>query len=394
MVDRTFARGHNAARRVHGRGAQSIGNSGNNPQAICAGERPKDYVPLSARLGTDVKASRGLGSQPRARDALRVAFDSRPAADVRGVGRYSRCLLTALRETGGTGVEIIETHRPRRADVFHSPWMEGAILRSPCPMVVTLHDLSALKRASEHLRAGMRMRLRHLAVQRAVRVIVPTEAVAGDAVERVGVERERIVVIPEAPDSTMYTRPAEEITAVRERFGLPELYLLWVGSLRHPDPRKHVAKLAATPRELPLVLVGPTRPWAHELPDVILTGEVSDEELAAIYSGAHALVMASEDEGFGLPAVEALACGTPVAACEVPALREVLGERAAFVERGDLQSLIEAAERTRRPAPAPPAWTWQDAARSTWHVYRDVVAQTEGSRPVAWSLTEPRAELE
>ncbi len=328
---------------------------------------------------------------------MRVAFDSRPAATVRGVGRYSRCILAALRDTAPGGAEIIETHRPsatvraRRADVFHSPWIEGAILRSPCPMVVTLHDLSALKRASEHLRAGVRLRMRQLAVQRAVRAIVPTEAVADDAVKRLGLERERIAVISEAPDPAMYRRTEEEVARVRVRFALPEHYLLWVGSLRHPDPRKHVAKLAATPRELPLVLVGPTRPWAHELEDVILTGEVSDEQLAAIYSGAHALVLASEDEGFGLPAVEALACGTPVAACEVPALREVLGERAAFVESGDLKALIESAERSRRPAPAPPPWTWQDAARSTWRVYRQAIASAAGEpEPTGWGIAEPR----
>jgi glycosyltransferase involved in cell wall biosynthesis len=314
---------------------------------------------------------------------------------VRGIGRYSRCLLTALRETAPKGVVIVETHRPRRADVFHSPWMEGAILRSPCPMVVTLHDLSALKRVSEHLRTGVRLRLRQLAVQRAVRVIVPTEAVAGDAVERLGLERDRIDVIAEAPDPVMYVRSEREVASVRERFSLPERYLLWVGSLRHPDPRKHVAKLAATPRELPLVLVGPTRPWAHELRGVILTGEVSDEQLAAIYSGAHALVLASEDEGFGLPAVEALACGTPVAACEAPALREVLGERAAFVERGDLKSLIESAERSQRPAPTPPPWTWHDAAKSTWQVYRRAVSDPgEESQPVGWGMAKAQTSLE
>ena len=78
---------------------------------------------------------------------MRVAFDSRPAADPRGVGRYSRCLLDALRDTAAGESEIEETHQPRRvSDVFHAPWMEGAMLRSPCPMVVTLHDLAALKR--------------------------------------------------------------------------------------------------------------------------------------------------------------------------------------------------------------------------------------------------------
>src|SRR6202043_627594 len=158
-------------------------------------------------------------------------------------------------------------------------------------------------------------------------------------------------VVPEAADAVMYPRMPQEISEARVRLGLPERYLVWVGGLQHPDPGKHVGKLAATPRELPLVLVGPTRPWAHELPDVILTGQVTDEQLAAIYSGAHALVLPSEHEGFGLPAVEALACGTPVVACELPALREVLDDRATFVQAGDLEALIGAAEATRRPAP-------------------------------------------
>jgi len=156
-----------------------------------------------------------------------------------------------------------------------------------------------------------------------------------------------------------------------------------VGGLRHPDPGKQISKLAAAPRELPLVLVGSTRPWAHELPGVILTGQVSDEQLAAIYSGAHALVLSSTDEGFGLPAVEALACGTPVAACEAPALREVLGERATFVAPGDMAGLIAAAQAARRPAPAPPDWSWQDAARATWGVYAQATAPAAQPRPAA-----------
>jgi glycosyltransferase involved in cell wall biosynthesis len=309
---------------------------------------------------------------------VKVAFDSRPVTDPRGVGRYSRCLLKALRETADPNVQMVETHRPRHADVFHAPWMAGAMLHSPCPMVVTLHDVAALKRRSEHLRTSVRPRLRQLAVQRAERVIVPTAALAQDALEQLGLEPERVVVIHEAPDAIMYPRTRSQVAGARARFGLPERYLLWVGGLQHPDPGKHVAKLAATSRRLPLVLVGPTRPWAHELPDVILTGYVSDEHLAAIYSGAHALVLTSEDEGFGLPAVEALACGTPVVACEVPALREVLGERATFVEMGDLNALIAAAEAARRPAPAPPSWTWQDAARATWQAYRQAAACARG----------------
>src|SRR5260370_631631 len=104
-------------------------------------------------------------------------------APPRGRGRSARCLLEGLREFMPADSEIVETHRPRGADVFHAPWIDGALLRCPCPMVVTLHDLVPLKRRSEYLRTGLRFRLRYLAVQRAVRVIVPTRAVADDALE-------------------------------------------------------------------------------------------------------------------------------------------------------------------------------------------------------------------
>ena len=137
---------------------------------------------------------------------------------------------------------------------------------------------------------------------------------------------------------------------------------------------------------MPLVLVGPTAQWARELPGVTLTGAVSDDELAAIYTGAHALVFPSDDEGFGLPPVEALACGTPVAACDVPALREVLDGRATLTPVDDLDGLIAAAESAERPAPPPPAWTWQDAAEV------DVAASTarQPSRRICCQIVRPK----
>ncbi len=302
---------------------------------------------------------------------MKVAFDSRPAKDMGGIGRYTRCLLQALREDGRG--EIVESHDPRRCDVFHAPWIDGALLRSPVPMVVTLHDVIPLKRRGEYLRTGLRFKLRYLAVQRAVRVIVPTQTVANDAVSALGIPPERIVVIAEAAAPALGIRPADEVEEVRERYGLPSEYLVWVGGLRTPDPRKHVAALARAHRNMPLVLVGPTGRWARELPNVTLTGAVSDDELAAIYTGAHALVFPSDDEGFGLPPVEALACGTPVAAFDVPALREVLEGRVRLTDVGDLDGLIELAESARRPAPPPLRFTWADAAAATWEVYADAV---------------------
>lgn len=312
--------------------------------------------------------------QPPGPTRITVGFDSRPAADARGIGRYARSLLAALREADRG--ELVERRDPRGCDVFHAPWIDGAPLRSLVPSVVTVHDLVPLKRPGEYLRTGLRFKLRYLAVQRATRVIVPTHAVADDVTGRLGVASDRVVAIPEAPAAVFFARPADEVAAARERFGLPDEYLLWVGGMRIPDPRKRVAALARARRTLPLVLVGPASRWALELagPTVHLTGAVDDDTLAALYTGAHALVFGSDDEGFGLPPLEALACGTPVAACDVPALREVLGDRLSLSPVDDLDELVRRAEGLTRPAPAPPAWSWTDAAEATWDVYEDALA--------------------
>lgn len=307
---------------------------------------------------------------------MKVAFDARATDDPHGVGRYVRSLLEALRETAGERT-IVESHRPRHGTVFHAPWMEGAAVRCSIPQVVTLHDLVPLKRRADYLRTGRRFGLRYLAVQRADRVIVPTDAVGADAQDHLHIDPARIVTIPEAAVPSMRPRTAAEIADARERYALPEEYLVWVGGLERPDPRKRVLPLVETPHELPLVLVGPAREWARSLGDrsgVTVTGLVPDDDLAAIYSGARALVFPSDDEGFGLPPVEALACGTPVVACDVPALREVLADRATFVARDDLTGLVAAAHAAMRPSPEPQVWTWEDAAEATWSVYEDAAA--------------------
>ena len=309
---------------------------------------------------------------------MNVAFDSRASKDGRGVGRYSRSLLAALAERGRGCV--IETHSPKRAhaDLFHAPWIDGALLHSPVPMVVTVHDLIALKKPSELLRHGLRLRMRYLAAQRAARVIVPTRVVADDVMHALQIPAERIDVIPEAAASVFRPRPQHELDRVLARYQLPEEYLLWVGGLKTPDPHKRVVQLTRAKRTLPLVLVGPSGDWAHELPDVTVTGEVPDDDLAAIYTGARALVFPSTDEGFGLTPVEALACGTPVAACDVPAVREVLGDRVELLPPDDIDALVLAAEEATRPAPASPSWTWAEAADATWDVYEAAVRAPAG----------------
>jgi glycosyltransferase involved in cell wall biosynthesis len=307
---------------------------------------------------------------------MRVCFDSRPAVDRRGIGRYARCLLEGLRTVAErNGGEIVEGRQPRRGDdLFHAPWIKGALLRPRVPMVVTIHDLVSQKHAGTSLREGLRGGMRGLAIQRAARVICPTSAVADDVAALMRVKRECIDVIAEAPAGAFRPRPAAEVAAAREQHGVPEDYLLWVGDLRHPDPHRRIPALVDAPRELPLVLVGAAGPWAHELGGAIVTGEVDDDELAALYTGAHALIMPSAEEGFGLPAVEALACGTPVVAADGPSLREVLEGRATFVDAGDVAGMVAAAHEASRPAPAPPEWSWADAAAATWGVYERALA--------------------
>ncbi len=183
---------------------------------------------------------------------MRLAFDSRPTADPQGLGRYSRGLLQALRDTANEQDEILEVHRPRGADLFHTPWVQGAMLHSPCPMVVTIYDIAALKRPSERLRGGgMHLHLRHLALQRASHVIVPSEVVAREAVAVFGLDRERLAVIPKTPDpaTSMAGRPAESASppAWTWEDAARETWRVYRRALAHPH-RPCVTPPGAGPR--------------------------------------------------------------------------------------------------------------------------------------------------
>lgn len=305
---------------------------------------------------------------------MNLAFDSRPASEFSGVARYTRCLLHELR--GCLTGDITETHkpRPRIADIYHAPWLAGAMLHPPLPMVVTVHDASPLHLNSELTRGGMRLRLRYLAVERALRVICTTAAAAEQAIDRLGLSPEQVVVIPEAADPVFSPQAPKAVGIVRRKFSLPERYLLWVGDMTSAMHRRSITAIANANRKLPLVLVGPGDRWARSFSNVVTTGEVSDDDLAAIYTGAHSLLFPGDGNGFGLTAIEALACGTPVVGYDTPATAEVLGERAELVPAGQVEALLEAAHAAVRPqVPVPPEWTWSAVAAATCAVYQEAL---------------------
>lgn len=335
---------------------------------------------------------------------MRVAFDARalddPALSERGIGRYAASLLAALLASERDVVPLRDLRRPpaprrvaevlehamlardvRRigADVLHSPAIDLTTTRPGVPYVVTVHDLVPMKQPERYLRSGLKHRLRYAAVRRATRLVVPTAAVGRDCERLLGADAARVAVVAEAAAPVFGPVPDPE--PLLARFRLPEHFLLWVGGLDPPDPRKGLEPLVAAldRRGGPaLVLAGRAGARAAALAEsahVLSTGRVSDEELAALYTAADALVLPSEEEGFGLPAVEALACGTPVAAYDIESLRELHAGRddVRLVEPGSADGLLEAAAALAGTHAEPPSRNWGDVGRDTWAVYESAL---------------------
>ena len=251
------------------------------------------------------------------------------------------------------------------------------------PVVVTVHDLSTIivpeteePARVRHFAPALRMHTR-----RATRVITPTEAIATQVVERLGVARDRVRVIP---------------YGVSSRFGpdgpvaspVPGRYVLYVGAL---GPRKGVDTLLQAWRAVPqalrrdhaLVLVGPLhRIDPAHLEDAVLLGYVRDDELPPLLRGAAAFCYPSRYEGFGLPLLEALACGAVSVASDDPALVEVAGGCALHFARGDADALAAALARalvdqdlrrelTRKGPERAAQFTWERMAAAHLAAYRE-----------------------
>ena len=286
-------------------------------------------------------------------------------------------------------------HRLARAegvDLFHGP---GYVLPRYWrgPSVATVYDIIALTHPELCTRSNALYYRACLprTIARATAVVVPSEAVKREIAATLGAPDGKLKVAPlGVGEEFLAPTPLEAIEQVRARHGLAGPYFLCVGNL---EPKKNLAatveafRLAKRREGLPhqLVLAGGKAWRSRDVeqaieaagPNVIVrTGYVAPEELPALYAGAEALLFWSLVEGFGLPALEAMACGTPVICSDRGALPEVVGDAGVIVPIGDPADLAEAigalaADADRRAELA--ASGRRRAVRFTWRSHADTV---------------------
>jgi glycosyltransferase involved in cell wall biosynthesis len=286
---------------------------------------------------------------------------------------------------------------PGEVDLFHCttaavPHGEGL------PLVYTLYDLTFLTHPRVHTLDNRLHCLRGLAraLARRARLIAISEQTRRDAAAQLALAADGVAVIHPAAGAAFRPRDAAEVARVRERYGVAGPYVLSVGVR---EPRKNLGRLLEAFSRLPgelregvrLALAG-GRGWGEEDLEgraaalglagrVLWLGRVAEEDLPALYSGAEVFAFPSLYEGFGLPPLEAMACGVPVVTSGAGSLPEVVGEAALVVDPGDadsirdgLAALLADPERRRRLREAGLAraagFSWQRAAERTLAVYR------------------------
>lgn len=259
-----------------------------------------------------------------------------------------------------------------RYDVFHGT--DFAVPYLPVrPSVMTLHDLSPWRGfpASERVRQRTPWLLK---LRLATMVITPTEAVRREACEYFGLPAGRVVAVPEA------SRAWEH----QARIGGGPQYLLFAGTV---GPRKNLDTVVEAWREVrrtePVDLVIAGRGEIAPEPGLRCVGAVPDEDLAELYANAAAFVFPSFYEGFGLPVLEAMSCGTPVITSRDAALVEVSGGAALHADARAVREWVTAI-RTVLAAPEPwraaglaraTQFSWERTARLTYDVYQEAVAR-------------------
>lgn len=348
---------------------------------------------------------------------MHIGIDGQPLTRVKtGVGHYTYELAQAL--TSISPADDFELITPsnnsrswwafglplycRRAsiDLFHGTNFTIP-LWGKCPSVVTIHDLSLLLYPETHERQLVRRARRNLPLmtRRAAAVITPSETVKREVCEVLKITAERVVAIPEAARPSFMPVFPTESAAVRHRLGIDDEFILFVGTI---EPRKNVLNLLRAVDELfrttelrPQLVLAGGKGWLSEdvssylsttdLKDrVVLTGYLEDEDLRALYSACRVFVYPSLYEGFGLPLLEAMACGAPVVTSNIPSIVETVGDVARLISPADFRDLAQGiacllgdvAEReTRSSAGIEHArkFSWEKTAAATLSVYRSVL---------------------
>lgn len=273
--------------------------------------------------------------------------------------------------------------RRARPDLLHSLAFASPLL-NPCPAVVTVYDLSFRLTPAAFPRA-QRLYLSAITAhscRRARRVIAISESTKADVVRQLGLDARRVDVARPGVEARFQPLPAAEVEAFRRQKPLPTRFILYLGTL---EPRKNLhalisafAELQASSPDLYLLLAG-AQGWGYaDLfrqvealglgARVRFPGFVPADELPWWYNAAAAVAYPSSFEGFGMPVLEALACGTPVVTSNVSSLPEAGGDVAALVSPHDAAALAEALRQSLRPEAAERARALgpQHAARFTW----------------------------
>ncbi len=267
-----------------------------------------------------------------------------------------------------------------KVDVYHSSdWAQFA---SSARKVTTVHDLAPIflpKFTNEKIRETHKRRLKWV-VSEVDRVIVPSKSTK-EGLVKIGVKSDRIKIIPEAPDAIFMPQPSQAIFGLKAKYKINGRYILGVGV----GPRKNTqrlidAYLKAKTSDLKLVLVGLPLDKTFHARGVIFTGHVPKQDLPAFYSGAEALAYPSLYEGFGLPILEAFACGCPVVTSNISSMPEVAGNAAILVDPHDTDSIAEGIKKSlrsrvglsRKGLSRVKKFSWRKAAFDTLSIYKEL----------------------
>ena len=295
-----------------------------------------------------------------------------------------------------------------RIDVCHFPLGEVPAW-SPVRTIVTSYDLTwhIFAHVFEPARGSQLRDVFEPGLLNADHIIAISGNTRNDIIDVYGIDPDDISVVPLAVDPDMQRASDEEIATVRDLYGLDRPYLLYAGTFfEHKNVdrllRCYSRAFADRPDRPQLILAGPPLPRADEIvalaqtleaaEDIRYVGYLPREDLPAVMTAALAYVFPSLYEGFGLPPLEAMACGTPVVSSMAGALRETIGDAAIAIDPTDDDMMIAALgrviedESTRRDLVARgyervKLFTWQRTAEMTWAVYERVLGRSCAGNP-------------